>query len=292
MTDTPRSGALRWNVGPVEIQRIEERISPVPWDLLVPGGAEHVEACRPWIDPFVSGSGRYLLLSVHSFVVRTPKTMIVVDTCVGPSDKFELEGDADFSGRLAVALPGGFDAVDVVVCTHLHFDHIGWNTFEVDGVHVPRFPNARYLVNDTELASGRNGRMGDEQDEAAWAASIQPLLDRDLLDAVDDHHQVDPWVTLEPSPGHTPGHTSVRVSDGDNTALITGDMFHTPLQFPHPDASSLPDADKDQAIATRHRYIDELTNRDVLVLGTHFAPPTAGRLVLVDEAVRFEPHKA
>ena len=277
------SELLNWDIGSIRVTKVEERINPVPWANLVPDGADLLETCRPWIDPFVSSSGRYLLLSVHSFVVETPDTLIVVDTCVGPDESKRLRGDGGFGDRLDAALPGGLDAVDVVVCTHLHFDHIGWNTTERDGRRVPTFPNARYLISEAELAADR-----DEEDSAAYAESVAPLVEAGCLDPVPSGHRIDQWVALESTPGHTPGHVSVRLSDGDRSALITGDLAHTPLQFAHPQAGSSADVDPAMATATRRRVIGDLADTDVLVLGTHFSPPTAGYLRRREPGLVFE----
>lgn len=272
---------LSWGIGAVTVTRVEERIASVPWQGLVPDGAQHVDACRPWIDPYMSDDGSELELSVHSFIVETPEHVMVVDTCVGDTDQFSLPGDGEFGDRLAAALPGGLEGVDIVVCTHLHFDHVGWNAVEVDGVRVPRFPNARYLATATEIGSER-----DEEDTASYARSIEPLAAAGVLDAVAMDHQVDQWVSLEPAPGHTPGHVVVRIADGNDTAIITGDFIHTPLQFAHPEAASRPDFDPAQATETRRRYVAELANTDTLVLGTHFGPPTAG-YIKDDGAISF-----
>ncbi len=267
---------LTWTVGPVRITRVEERITGVPWAGLVPAGADHLESCRPWIDPYVSGSGNSLLLSVHSFVVETPETLIVVDTCVGSAEGAQLAGDPAFGDRLARVV-GGFDNVDVVVCTHLHFDHVGWNTVERDGQLVPTFPAARYLVTADELDADR-----DEEDTASYERAIAPLEAVGCLDAVESTHRIDPWVTLESTPGHTPGHVSVRITADDEVALILGDLVHTPLQFAFPEAPSNPDYDPAQATDTRRRIVSEHGNEPTLLLGTHFAPPTAGH-VEIDE---------
>jgi glyoxylase-like metal-dependent hydrolase (beta-lactamase superfamily II) len=276
------SEPLEWHIGRVRVTRVEERVIPVPWSLLVPAGEELVGGCRPWMDPFISASARHLLLSIHSFIVETPETVIVVDTCIGDSGEFQMPGDAAFEGRLVSALPGGLDSVDTVVCTHLHFDHVGWNTVLVDGVQQPRFPNARYLASIDELAAER-----DEEDQRAYARSIEPLERAGCLDAVPSTHRIDPWVSLEPSPGHTPGHVAVRIIDGDSVAVITGDLAHTPLQFAHPEATSRPDFDPAMATETRERYVAELADSDVLVLGTHFNPPTGGHLRTHADGVRF-----
>jgi glyoxylase-like metal-dependent hydrolase (beta-lactamase superfamily II) len=261
-----------WRIGDVTVTRVEERVTPVAWERLVPDGQALVADARPWIDPFVSTSGSHLLLSVHSFVVQTPQTLIVVDTCVGPKDS-TLPGDPAFGARLADSIPGGTDAVGVVICTHLHFDHVGWNTIERDGQRVPMFANAKYLLSEDELAAER-----DDEDTASYNASIEPLNQAGCLQPVESSHRVDDYVSLEPSAGHTPGHVSVRITSAGSQALITGDIVHSPIQLANPDASSTPDVDPPMAIATRKRYIDELLASETLILGSHFGPPTAGHL--------------
>ncbi len=275
-------GPLTWNIGSVRVTRVEESVVPVPWSGLVPGGADRVDACRPWIDPHVDEDGGHLLLSIHSFVVETPQNCIVVDTCIGRDD-LAFAGDAAFGERLTAALPAGVEGVDVVVCTHLHFDHIGWNTVEVGGVLLPRFPNARYLVSRDELAADR-----DAEDTRAFVRSVEPLRAAGCLEPVAGDQVIDPWVALEPTPGHTPGHVSVRIVDGEATAVITGDLAHSPLQLAYPDTASVSDHDRRQATATRARLVGELAGSDTLVLGTHFPPPTGGRLVPRGDLIAFE----
>ena len=274
---------LSWEVGPVRIIRVEEVVTPVPWSSIIPDcTTDIVDACRPWIDPFVSSSGSHLLLSVHSFVIVTPETTIVVDTCVGESDH-PLPTDPTFADRLDAAVDGGLDAVDVVVCTHLHFDHVGWNTVDRDGEMVPRFANARYLVSADEMAATRADDHHDVLPE-----SIDPLITAGVLDEVAMDHRVDPWVRLIPTPGHSVGHVSVMVETDQGLAAITGDAAHSPLQFAHPElhAPSF-DADSSLAESTRHTLVSTWAD-DVLVLGTHFAPPTAGRIRLGDDSALFE----
>ena len=273
---------LRWTIGRLRVTRVEERIVPLRWSDLIPDGPALLDTCRPWIDPHVSADGSHLLLSVHSFVVETPETCIVVDTCIGRDD-LAFEGDAGFGPRLEAVLPGGFEGVDVVVCTHLHFDHIGWNTVEIDGELRPRFPNATYVVTREELAADR-----DDEDGSAYHRSIAPLVAAGCLDAVDGSHRIDHWVSLEPTPGHTPGHVSIRLLDGDHQAVISGDIVHSALQFAHPGAGSSSDQDPDAARASRTRIIDQVTNTDTLVLGTHVPPPTAGRIRRTEGRVTFE----
>lgn len=274
--------ASTWRVGDILVRRLEESVATMAWDQLVPDAAGYVSSERPWIDPYVSEDGQALLLSVHSFVVETPENTIVIDTCIGPGQDGSLPGDADFGGRIAQAFDDGPDIVDVVVCTHLHFDHVGWNTIERDGEIVPLFPNARYLVSEAELSLER-----DAEDTAAYERSIAPLDAAGLLDVVDSNHRIDRWVSLESTPGHTLGHVSVRLRDGDNEALITGDIAHSPIQLAYPNLSASSDADPPLAVATRQQVVAEALDSSLLLLGTHFPPPTAGRLQQTSAGVRF-----
>jgi glyoxylase-like metal-dependent hydrolase (beta-lactamase superfamily II) len=270
---------LRWTVGEVTITRVEERVVPLETAHLVPGITPSIIAQqRHWASSFVTPDDR-LLVSLHSFVVEGPGGTIVVDTCVGPDRGRPLPGDDEFPARLAEAIDGGLEAVDYVLCTHLHFDHVGWNTLEVEGRFEPLFPAARYLISKIELDSlDENDRHGIRE------TSVTPLLDARLMDAVDMAHRINDEVRLLPTPGHTEGHVSVMIESLGERALITGDAFHTPLQISCPHLATTPfDWDSDLSTETRLGLIDQLVDSDVLVLGTHFSPPTAGR-VLSDRA--------
>ena len=266
---------LSWRVGDVTITRVEESVTPVPAAYLLPDiTIEQIDAERPWISPFFTADGD-LLLSVHSFVVRSGGTTVVVDTCAGLHEGRPLDGDPTFLGRLADAVDGGLDAVDVVVCTHLHFDHIGWNTVrDAAGAWVPAFPNSRYLITEAEL-DGFDDR--DEGDVAP--TSLTPLAEAGVLDRVGLDHRITPEVRLLPTTGHTPGHVSVLIESNGAVGLITGDATHSPIQFTHPElAAARVDHDAAASTATRRGLVSRFVDTDTLILGTHFAPPTAGVL--------------
>ena len=202
-------------------------------------------------------------------------------------DGRRLGGDPTFLERLAAEIDGGIDAVDVVVCTHLHFDHIGWNTVRnAAGTWVPAFPNARYLITRAEL----DGFADRDEDDVA-GSSLTPLADAGVLHEVELDHRITPDVRFLPTTGHTPGHVSVVIESGDAAALVTGDATHSPVQFPHPElAAGRVDHDSAESTRTRRDLVARYVDTDTLVLGTHFAPPTAGVLRTgADGAVRFLP---
>jgi glyoxylase-like metal-dependent hydrolase (beta-lactamase superfamily II) len=214
----------------------------------------------------------------------------VVDTCVG-NDK-DLSAVAAWHQRQGPFLSefeaSGFprDSIDIVLCTHLHVDHVGWNTVLEDGKWQPTFPKARYLFADTEW------NFWKTQDEGfngtVLQQSVHPIWDAGLADLVDDSHQVCEAVRLEPTPGHTPGHVSVRISSRGEEAVITGDMIHHPCQIAEPSWGSHADSDFDQAITTRKRFLERYAGGEVLVIGTHFASPTAGRVMRDGKTYRFD----
>ena len=263
-----------WRVGAVHITRVEEAVTPVPAQALIPLFEASMLQRYPWLQPHWFDDDGLMLLSVHTFVVRSGPTTIVVDTCVGAEPDRPLPTDPAFLTRLATAVDGGVDGVDVVVCTHLHFDHVGWNTVVRDGRRVATFPNARYLFGRVELE-----HLDTDDHMAVREPAVQPLLDAGLVDVVETDHRITDEVRLIPTPGHTPGHVSVLIESEGATALITGDAIHTPLQIADPDlpAASF-DWDSPMSCATRHDLIGAHADTDTLILGTHFAPPSAGHI--------------
>jgi glyoxylase-like metal-dependent hydrolase (beta-lactamase superfamily II) len=173
-----------------------------------------------------------------------------------------------------------------MLCTHLHIDHVGWNTMKVDGKWVPTFPNARYLFARDEFNFWRDE---DAQKSAAHslyelqlpviADSVMPVFDAGLVELVDTGHRVCDEISLTPTLGHTPGHVSIKISSRGEEALITGDCIHHPCQMAHPDWSAHVDFDPTRSAKTRYELFSGLAGTPTLVIGTHFATPTAGRLV-------------
>ena len=286
---------LVWQIGAVRITRVEETITSIPLVGFFPAATpEALEPHLPWLQPhFVDDEGN-ALLSIHGLVVESQGRTILVDTCIGenwpetnPVDRSVLL-DGPTSPFLANLAQAGFarERIDVVLCTHLHFDHVGCNTMRVGDAHVPTFPNARYLFARTEWEHWR--AQPDPGFAATLGATVEPIFAAGLADLVESGHVVTDEVRLEPTPGHTPGHVSVRIASQGRHALITGDMTHHPVQWAEPAWGIAADSDGAQATRTRERLLDEHADTDLLVIGTHYAPPSAGRIVRRAGHVRFE----
>ncbi len=278
----------RWTVGDVRITGIVEAAFDVPLTYMFPAGsAAGLDAGRPWLEPdFISGADT-LRMAINSFVVETGGRRIVVDTAVGPGKErsFALPAGSrrDYLGALAAAgVPAA--AVDVVVCTHLHWDHVGWNTTLVDDRWMPTFPNARYLVAEPEWAYWSDRRRvdgpADPDSDAAFADSVRPLVDAGLVDVVGVDEALSAEVRLVPAAGHTPGHVAVWIDSGGRTGAITGDLLHSPVQLLRPEWAPDADVERDVAVRTRRDFFDRCATAGALVMGTHFAAPTAGTIVV------------
>ncbi len=234
----------------------------------------------PWLVPHFATEEGHIILTFQAFVVEAGGRRIMVDTCNGnhkdrpdsPIHQLNLPFLEDLG---AAGYPA--ETIDTVLCTHLHVDHVGWNTRLVDGEWVPTFPNARYLFSGKEWDYWSTGthelQFGDY-----LADSVHPIVQAGLNDLVPMDHRITDEVWLEPTAGHTPGHVSVRISSGGHQAVITGDMVHNPYQCAHPDTSTPFCIDPAQARATRRSSFADWYANNVLVIGSHFGGPTSGRL--------------
>jgi glyoxylase-like metal-dependent hydrolase (beta-lactamase superfamily II) len=271
---------LKWKVGKVAITRIVELEVPIAYEPATPfmrDAKPEALSTMPWLYPhFVTADGA-LLLSIHALLVEAPGLRLVVDTCIGNDRPRALTGgvalQTPFLEQLAEA-GWSREGVDAVVCTHLHVDHVGWNTMLENGRWVPTFPNARYLIGREELGHWR--AEGDDAQQIILGDAIQPVFDAGLAQLVETDHRLSPEVWLEPTPGHTPGHVSVMIESEGARAMISGDFLHHPCQIAHPEWPSGSDTNPDLAVATRRSALDRVTDRPVLFIGTHFASPTAG----------------
>lgn len=281
---------LRWELGEVRISRIEETIDPLDGTILYPAATRAgLEAHRDWLAPnFMSARGD-LILSYHALIVEADELVIMVDTCLGEHKVPGWESLwPEHSPFLANLRRAGFgvEDIDVVLCTHMHFDHTGWNTRYVDGRLVPTFPRARYLFSRAEWEY-----WGPQKDPIVATSTkevaVRPLVESGQAEFVASDYRLSPSIWLEATPGHSPGHVAVRISSRGEEALLSGDAVHHPVQWAETAWCALADTDLEQSKRTRDRLIDEHADRDTLIIGAHFAPPCAGRVVRTTAGVRF-----
>jgi len=287
---------LKWKIGDVTVTRVVEMEVPIPYNpdnWFIRQATPEALKSMPWLVPHFADADGALKLSIHALLVEAPGLKLVVDTCMG-NDKPRklLQGQALQTKFLEQMTEAGFsrDAVNAVVCTHLHVDHVGWNTMRENGKWVPTFPKARYLIGRVEYehwVADISNRESMDQAEV-MADSVTPVIDAGLAQFVDMNHRISPEVRLMPTTGHTPGHVSVVIASKGETAVITGDMAHHPCQIAHPDWSSSFDIDPVASAVTRQAMVKDWADRPVLVIGTHFAGPTAGRVTRDGKFYRFE----
>jgi len=272
----------QWQIGSVTVTRVVEMEVAGGTRFILPDATRDVCLDHSWMQPHFMDKEGNLIMSIHSLVVDTGERRIIVDTCLGNDKEREIPAwnrlQTSFLEDLTAA---GYppDTIDTVMCTHLHVDHVGWNTRLIAGEWVPTFTNARYLIARREWEHWSTA--GDDPTYGpVLADSVQPIVDRDLHELVEVDHQLCAEVSLLSTPGHTPGHVSVMIESDGRRAMITGDCFHHPVQMSRPDWCSSADSDRARGEATRRALLDRLSgdDADVLVIGTHFATPTSGHV--------------
>ncbi|MFZ0889768.1 MAG: MBL fold metallo-hydrolase [Candidatus Binataceae bacterium] len=278
-----------WQIGDVKITRIVEIETPTRGDFLFPQASkESIKREADWLFPTFTDETGKLKMSIHALVIESEGKRILVDTCIG-NDKLRSNPawnqlKLPFLKNLARA-GDSRESIDRVVCTHLHVDHVGWNTMLAAGKWVPTFPNARYVIGGIEWDFW--SKHEDPDTRVLVDDSVRPVVAAGMTDLVESTHRITGEVWLEPSPGHTPGHHSVRISSKGREAVITGDLMHHPIQCAHPEWDDKFDSDGAQAKQTRRAFCERYADRDVLVLGTHFATPSCGKIVSQGASFRF-----
>ena len=276
-------------LGEIQIDRILEMQTPfmTPAAMFPDSTPEDLASHRHWMEPWALDplTGR-IAIAIQTYVIRTPRHTILVDTCLGCGKTnpyfpdWHMRTDRSwYEGLRARGLPP--EQVDYVFCTHLHSDHCGWNTQRVDGRWVPTFPNATYVIAEQELehVAGAN--------TPAYQESVLPCIEAKQVQSVGTDFALDEYVWLEPTPGHTPGHVAVHLKSGTHRAVLCGDLIHSPLQCHYPQWRYWIDSDPQQAIATRTRFLHEQCEARRLMLTAHFPRSSIGYVEAERDAFRF-----
>ncbi len=273
--------------GPFEIQRVVEAEGPFrePDFILPDATPEHFAPCKAAQDPrFYDRDTNQLIMSFHSIVIRTERSTILVDTCIGNDKERSFIEEWHLQNRpfLQTLASQGVkpEEVDYVMCTHLHSDHVGWNTQLRNGRWVPTFPNAKYVFARKEAEYWQHVYDTDPEDgyRRSWEDSVQPILEAGQATLVDMDHEIERGITLMPAPGHTPGTVILNLQQGSEQAFLTGDVIHHPVQFEHPEWSSNFCANRVQSRVSRMRFIESVADTGAHVIPAHFAAPSVVRV--------------
>jgi glyoxylase-like metal-dependent hydrolase (beta-lactamase superfamily II) len=278
---------MHWTVGKVKITKIVELETVGSTRFILPLASNEEIRKLPWLIPhFATEEGR-LKMSIHSLVLETPARRIVVDTGLG-NDK-QGRNVPTWNNRngpyLETLTQAGFppDSIDTVLCTHLHVDHVGWNTRLVDGKWVPTFANARYVFGKTEYEHWRD--HSDTPDKkTVFDDSVKPIVDAGRAELIASDARLCEEITVIPTPGHSPGHLSILVQSDGEQGLLTGDVAHHPCQMAHLDWSSTVDSDPVQSAVTRRQLFSRFADQPTLVIGGHF---DAGHIRRDGDAFKF-----
>jgi glyoxylase-like metal-dependent hydrolase (beta-lactamase superfamily II) len=281
-------------IGDITISQIVEQEGPFfgVFDFFPDLTAELLEENRAWLEPvFLDPASQKVNLSIQSYVVRTPHHTILIDSCVGnhkprPSRPIwhMMNSDRYESSFREAGLT--FDDIDYVMCTHLHTDHVGWNTRLDNGHWVPTFPNARYVFAERELEFW-TAKAETEPESCPWVVdSVLPIVDAKKAEIVSSDHCLNDHVTLLPTPGHTIDHYSVHVGKAGSDALIGGDMIHSPLQARYPELGMFSDYDSALAGRTRRDVFGRFCDQSTLICTAHFPSPSTGRVTRWDDGFR------
>lgn len=276
-------------IGDIRIDRIVEIELPFmePREAFLDATADAVETHRHWLEPtaLCPETGK-LILAIQTYLVRTLRHTILIDTCVGCNKSNEWftpwhqRTDTSWLAKLRAAGVHP-EQVDYVFCTHLHGDHCGWNTRLVDGRWVPTFANAKYVLARDELT-----QMESNPNET-YRESVLPIVEAGQVVLVDTDYALNDELWLEPAVGHTPGHVAVGFSSRGHQAVMCGDLIHSPLQCVYPQWRYWADYDSEVAITTRRRFLEASCESNRLVLTAHFPSPSVGHVIEQGSAFGF-----
>ncbi|MGE5511656.1 MAG: MBL fold metallo-hydrolase [Bacteroidota bacterium] len=276
---------LQIDLGDITIHRIIEQEGPF-FDALTFFPAlsrEMLAENRSWLAPRFLDPSDKIMLCIQSYIIKTRHHTILIDTCVGnhksrPTRPFWNMMNSDRYEKSLAATGLTVNDIDFVMCTHLHTDHVGWNTRLENGRWVPTFPKAKYVFADRELTHWTQ-RQKEDPTSCPWVTdSVLPIVEAKREVVVKSDHTLNDLVQLIPTPGHTIDHYSVHVGKAGQDAVITGDMIHSPIQARYPDLGMLSDYDSKLAGESRRRLFGRFCDTSTLMCTAHFPSPSTGRV--------------
>ncbi len=275
---------LKFSVGDLTIHRIIEQETSFlqPQDMLPDLTPDMLAENRAWMKQIGAlDDTDTLILCFQSYIVQTPHHTVLIDSCIG-NDKprpgrphWNMKTDDTYMRALAAS---GFSVADIdfVMCTHLHVDHVGWNTRLDNGRWVPTFPKARYVFAKSEYDYWVD--MNKKTEVPPFVDSVLPVVEAKKADIVINDFALGDHARILPTPGHTPGHVAFTFGRGKDDVVFAGDLMHTPLQTRYPELSPKFDVDPKLAGTTRRNFLQRYCDTDTLCCTAHFPSPSAGKI--------------
>lgn len=284
-------------LGDFQIHKVMDQQLKVPMDMVFESHDWEVfETNAHWLAPDqLDLATRMPFLSFHSFVVQTPTNNILIDSCIG---NHKQRGDnpgfhmaqTDYLANLA-ALGLTVEDIDYVMCTHMHADHVGWNTQLVNGEWKPTFPKATYVFADKEYLhweqQAKAAPDGPWQ-ESSYYDSVLPVMEAGQAQLVKTDFALEDGIWLEEMPGHSPGNTVIHANSGGRQGIFSGDVMHHAVQTVCPHWFTNFCYDKVLASETRSGFVDRLADQDVLILPAHFNGSSAGHIRSQGQSLFFD----
>jgi glyoxylase-like metal-dependent hydrolase (beta-lactamase superfamily II) len=296
VADTVNTGPRRVTIGQADLWEVEEIAHKKPLAEMTTDAAL-IASLPAWMFPAFIDADMQFDIVTRSWILIHDNRVIVIDPCNGNGRSYPDFPPAHMLDTPYIDRFGATgirpEDVDFVFCTHLHMDHCGWNTVLRGGSYVPTFPNARYVMVQREVDRWDPRLPGHEpipQNAGTFENSVLPVLEAGLALIVSGHHTICSGLEVQPSPGHTAGHSSLHLSSGGKQALFVGDVFHHPLEMLHPDLDDHTSEDFGQLHLSRRRIIDMCVNSGALAIPAHFISPFGGHLHETAEGLLFQPY--
>ncbi len=284
-------------IGDFKISRVEEVVLDEPVDLFAGLDENIIAQNRGWMEPHYYNAERNVLQSmIHVWILRRGDRTIIIDTGGGDgrdrplSPRFHMQKRHLDRGLVAAGVDP--ESVDTVFLTHLHVDHVGWNTKREGDRWVPMFPNARYKMSAKELEARDPERGAASRPPASWNTyldTVKPVLDAGLVDVVEGTESLGEGLDMVPIPGHAPGMTGLRVRSKGQEAFFITDVMHQPIQILYPEWNSKYCENQDMARETRAKVLKHAADEGALLLPSHFGRPFGGYVRRDGGGYRFEP---
>ena len=286
-----------FTVGQASITRIEETYLPVyPPRHIFPEWTDAIAAEHAhWLAPDHYDPAKDLIkLSVHSWLLQIGGKKFLIDACCGnhkvrPTRPFWNMLDTPYLDRLAAA-GAGPDDIDYVMCTHLHHDHVGWNTQLRDGRWVPAFPNARYVISKSDFeyyrALDADPNKAEPVEFGTFRECVLPVVEAGRADLVAGPHRLNEHIEIVPAPGHSAGHVVFRLESQGARAVFIGDVLHHLMQVYYPHWNFPKNSDVEQARASRRMVLEHCASTGALMLPAHVGAPFAGHIEATGKGFR------